>query len=1588
MQKIAFIDSEIGGAKYNNIQDLGAILDNGSEFHSPRVSDFADFVAECPFLCGHNIVGHDLHFLAPHLHHPFKPIDTLPLSPLLFPRRQYHHLVKDDKLQSDELNNPLNDAKQARQLFLDEVNAFLALPPTLQSLYCTLLYPFPQFQGFFDYLSFSPTPVDCHLILSLFQGHLCSHANIAALMRTYPIELCYALALIGTHDHLSVTPPWVLHAFPKVENVMKYLRHTPCAEGCPYCRSRFDAHSALQRHFGFAQFRTYNGESLQQHAVEAAIEGESLLAIFPTGGGKSLTFQLPALIAGETIHGLTVVLSPLQSLMKDQVDNLDLQGIPGAVTVNGLLSPVERAHALRMVEDGTASMLYISPEQLRSATIQRLLLKRYIARFVIDEAHCFSSWGQDFRVDYLYIGEFLRQLQEQKSLSGQRQHIPVSCFTATAKQKVITDIKDHFQRTLGLDLKVFASTATRENLHYHVIHCDTELQKYTQLRYLLQSHSCPSIVYVARTKRSIELAEKLKHDGFSALPFNGRMERNEKVANQEAFMTDQVQVMVATSAFGMGVDKKDVGLVVHYDISDSLENYIQEAGRAGRDQSLQADCYVLFHDNDLDKHFILLNQSKISLSEIEQVWRAIKDLTHNRTRLCCSPLEIARQAGWDNSVSDVETRVKTAISALEQAGYIQRGRNVPHVFASSIVVKNMQEAVEAIKRSHLFSTEQNDNATRIIKSLISSRSRAEAGNAEAESRIDYLADILGIEKDKVVESVNLLRQAHVLSDMQDMSAFLQCSDSKNKSSLILSRFIKLEQFLLSHVGDGTTSLNLKEINEQALAASIPSASLRNIKTLLFYWHTKNLISRGEGSSDKQYLLVPLYSKEMLASKLSLRTEICRFVVESLYRHNAPMEDKAEVEVPFSLYGLWQSFVAQQQLTLGALPATQTDVEDALLYLSKIGALRLEGGFLVLYNAIEINRLERSNSIRYKKSDYRKLDEFYQQRMQQIHIVGEFANLMVSDYQAALQYVSDYFQKDYKAFIAQYFKGDRSADIQRNISPQRYHQLFDSLSPRQLDIINDNTSRHIVVAAGPGSGKTRILIHKLAALLQMEDVKHEQLLMLTFSRTAATEFKQRLRALIGNAANFVEIQPFPSFCFDLLGKIGTLEATSNVVRDAAQQIEQGEVEPCRITKTVLVLDEAQDMDADEYRLVQALMLRNEGMRVIAVGDDDQNIFAFRGSDSQHLRHLVAHHGATLYEMVDNYRSTPSIVALANNFVASIGQRLKIAPIQSAGHHPEGSLTITLHCGTNNEQPLIAQLMVHAFQGSTCVITSTNDEALLIASLLNWQGRPAKLIQTNDHFDLNNLAELRFFTLNLGTTPSSLSPEQWSNARQLLADNYSQSHCLPHCLHLIDTFADLYPKAYLSDFEEYLRESHFEDFYTLDTNTVFVSTIHKAKGREFDNVYLMLNDMGEIDDAKRRAYYVALTRAKTNLHIHTRANIFPYPHTTDTTLYPAPKEITLQLTHRDVVLSNFTHQQPEVLALRSGQSLLVKEGFLTDPNQPLLSIRLSKLCLSRLDTLKSQGYTPTAATIRFVVFWQEPDTPSPIAIPLPDLILQRQ
>ena len=848
----------------------------------------------------------------------------------------------------------------------------------------------------------------------------------------------------------------------------------------------------------------------------------------------------------------------------------------------------------------------------------------------------------------------------------------------------------------------------------------------------------------------------------------------------------------------------------------------------------------------------------------------------------------------------------------------------------------------------------------------------------------------------VVSAVERMRQEGILADSKDISAYLLDSgESERKSKTLLERFAKLEQYILSHIPDESLQISCKQLNDNAVNDGIITSKEKDIRTLLYFLTIKGYTRKKEDAVHNMEIMRRL-DMDTTIRRFEKRLEISRFAVEWLYKLAAETrrENEESKSIQFSVVELLNQIKASQQSLFGELKDIQLeDVEEALLYLSKIGALKLEGGFLVLYNAMDIKRIK-DNKARYKQEDYRMLNEFYKQKIQQVHIVGEYANLMVRDYNAALQYVQDYFQMDYRKFISKYFKGERGNEIQRNLTPGKYKQLFGQLSKRQMEIITNKESRCIVVAAGPGSGKTRVLVHKLASLLLLEDVKHEQLLMLTFSRAAATEFKQRLMELIGNAAHFVEIKTFHSYCFDLLGRIGNLEDAKNIVAKAADMINQGEVEPNRISKTVLVIDEAQDMGSEEYALVKALMTQNEEMRVIDVGDDDQNIYEFRGSDSGCLFQLAQESGSRFIEMTENYRSARHLVNFANEFTKNIHKRMKTSPIISM-REEKGWVEVTYHLSKHMYQPLVENLMKHKRNGTSCILTQTNEEAAILVALLRKQGINSKLIQSMDGFHFWNLAEMRYFLkyidqrVNIPLIPN----EVWEAAKQATCSTYANSRSLPYVKHCVALFEQTNKAKYVSDFKEFVFESSIEDFCDIADAEVVVSTIHKAKGKEFDDVYMLISDNYSKTDQLMRRYYVGITRAKNRLFIHTNGNCFKHLSTDqyliDQRQYALPEEIVLQLSLKDVYLDFFKDLKREILSLRSGDPLKYKDSVLYNSQNRAVA-KLSANMQKTVSDWKGKGYEVKTASVHFIVAWKpkeatkdEPET----AVLLADLVLNR-
>lgn len=1601
MIKTLFFDLET--AEDLKILDIGAVL-NDEKYHGKSVDQLAKMVKDADYICGHNIVFHDIPVLKKtrywEIMQPFPAqIDTLMLSPLFFPERPYHKLIKDYKLVSEEINNPLSDSELSKTVLLDEIAAFKTLDEEFQFILYCLLHDIKGYQGFFEHLKYNPEIIKHNvleqIIKNRFINKICTSKPLSSFIEYNSVPLAYFLALLNTKGHDSCLPQWVIRKYPEVFDLSNKLSGELCNDAvCHYCRDIFDPVKSLKRFFGYESFRNFNIEDiipLQEQVVQASLKDESFITVFPTGGGKSLTFQLPALMRGEGCSHLTVIISPLQSLMKDQIDVLtNRYDIISAVTLNGLQTPIERSAALERLEDGRAHLLYISPESLRSRTIKNLLLKRTISRFVIDEAHCFSIWGQDFRVDYAFIGKFIYTIQEEKRLT---RPIPVSCFTATAKKQVIDDIKFYFNNTLGLKLNVYKTKISRPNLHYRIIQIKDDKQKFQELLRLLDETNGAIIIYVTKVKSCNKLANKLIQDGYNALPYNGKMDRDQKIDHQNKFMNGEVKIIVATTAFGMGVDKDDVQKVIHYEISSSLEGYVQEAGRAGRRLGLEADCIILFNENDLNIHFQLLQLGKLNHNEINQIWRSIKFLSASGNKISKSAMEIAKKAGWQVEMNYLETKVKASISALENCGYLNRGLNNPQVFADSFQIRNLVAAKEKILAYAGLDRKDLQYLDLIMQVMVK--------KSKKEQQIDYLADLIGINLKETKRYINILREVGVLGDQKDLTIAINHSSRSMGAKQKLTRIIFLEKQILEIFTDKIITLKLKELNEELSKELNVSTVINEIKLILRSWKDEGFIVYQISHKQAVYRIENIQTSKILKTIIYNRHDLMSSVVDYLLtasKISINIDSNNNKRIDFSILEL------QNQLAQGLFGKNLNlnKLIDSLLFLGETNTIELVEGFFVYYPALTIERLENNNYKRYTHDDYSDLEKYYQNRIEQIHIVGEYAKKMSKNYFAALNFVDDYFTLDYGIFIKKHFP-KRKTEIERPLTLAKFQHLISDLSAEQMKVISDNKSDSIMITAGPGSGKTRVLVHKIASLILMEDIKPEQFLMFAFSRIAAMELKRRLKKFLGNLSYSLDIFTFHGFCFDLLGRTGDLHKSETIIQTTIDEIKNNNLSDERITsKSVLLIDEFQDVGPQEAELIDLIIDRAETIRTIVVGDDDQNIYEFRGANVKIFRLFMDKYNAKQINFLTNYRSTRNIVEFSNQFIQQLRNRLKTIPLV-ANRSENGLIAISEYNHNNIFQPIVDQIVKEKPKGSSAVLTHTNEEAALLQCLLERKGIKSRLIISDNHFNVADILEIRTFTYYLESRKDKafgvIDEISWNQCTENIKSMYRNSSNLQLCLDQIDLFNKIYKNKTVSEWISFISEINVEDTYVPQKDTILVTTMHKSKGKEFNNVYIMLRNYNSLTDAGKRVLYVAITRVKDSLSIHSNSShslkFKGIPNCSYSYIdknFDVPDEILIQLGHRDVYLSRFKHNNKQTII----KKIISGEQLFTGPIGDILYSNSGREILTFSTKFYSdiqakwlnKGYNILTAQAQFILLWKDKEEDKEYRIVLPSLRLKKE
>ncbi len=482
----------------------------------------------------------------------------------------------------------------------------------------------------------------------------------------------------------------------------------------------------LKRYWGYDDFR-----GIQREIIESIGSGHDTLGLMPTGGGKSITFQVPALAK----DGTCIVITPLIALMKDQVDNLRRRGVKAAAIYSGL-SHEEILTTLENAIFGGIKLLYVSPERLSSELFQTKLRHMKISFITVDEAHCISQWGYDFRPSYLQIANIRKLIPD----------APVLALTATATPQVVEDIKIRLNNEKS-DFNTFKMSFERKNLAYVVRQAE---DKIGELLHILRSTKGSTIVYARSRRRTKEYAELIKEAGITATFYHAGLDACEKDKRQQAWQHDEYRVMVATNAFGMGIDKPDVRVVVHVDCPDSIEAYFQEAGRAGRD-GFKAYAVLLYNNSDERKLMKRISDSFPDKDYIRQVYEHLAyyyqigvgsgyghTFEFNIDKFC-------------HSFHHFPIQVDSALKILQRAGYIEYTEEQD----------NQARVMFTVSRNDLYRLENNSpNEEKIITALL----RSYGGLFTDYNYIDeaFLAQVTQLQPQQVYLILKNLSQRHIL----------------------------------------------------------------------------------------------------------------------------------------------------------------------------------------------------------------------------------------------------------------------------------------------------------------------------------------------------------------------------------------------------------------------------------------------------------------------------------------------------------------------------------------------------------------------------------------------------------------------------------------------------------------------------------------------------------------------------------------------------------------------------------------------------------------------------------------------------------
>ena len=1037
-----------------------------------------------------------------------------------------------------------------------------------------------------------------------------------------------------------------------------------------------------------------------------------------------------------------------------------------------------------------------------------------------------------------------------------------------------------------------------------------------------------AIVYCTTKRSTEETAQALAERGLVARHFHSGISPERKREIQRGFHAGDIDVVVATNAFGMGIDKPNVRAVVHAEIPGSLESYLQEAGRAGRD-GRSAQCLLLFEPGDPEQQFSLTARSRLERRDIQAVLRALRRLDQRRRRhhgdtedavVATSGEILLEDDAGDfarDSVTD-DDRVRTAIAWLEEAGLARRDENFTSVFPSSLRVPDVATARARIEREgdrRAIRPDVRERMLRVVRVLA-------AADPDTGVSTDELMHECGCRPAQLRKVFSTLEELGIASNDVRITAYVHAG-VEHASSRRLQRVRELEEALVAELREAAPDQEIdtwERVALRPLAQRLRDKGIDDPLPERLVRLLRSLSADGRDEPDaKRSLEIRARDMETVGVRLrrdwaavdriaSLRREGAARLLEHLVG-KVPDGTRGVDLLVETTYGALEQAIKDDLALASKLhdQNTQALVDRALLWMHEQEVVTLNRGLTVFRTAmtLRVTRERRSFTV----ADFEPLQAHYAEQTAQIHVVAEYARLGLADIRLAHRLANDYFRLARSEFVGKWFK-DKERTLRRDTLPDHYDRIVTKLGNRtQERIVADDRERtNVLVLAGPGSGKTRVLVHRIAYLVRVRRENPRSILALTYNRHAAVEARRRLEELIGSDARGVHTMTCHALAMRILG-VSFAEAAANpgdetfadILRDATELLRSDESAASVTREQVLgglhwiLVDEYQDIGRPEYELIAALAGRtlaedDARLNLFAVGDDDQNIYAWKGASVRFIRRFAQDYRAREEYLVENYRSSAHIIDAANRCIEPAAERLKRAhrlriDARRRAEPPGGNWARRDDLANGKVQVLqvaggqlaqavaaveelkrLSELDRPGWRWSRCAVIARNWADLdPVRSVCEVHGIPAQSAR-EELSSFWRARETQGFlqALGAGGTRTIGRADIERHRSQLADDPWSilLAQALEELL-LEEGDAEVLPVAHVRNWlGEWSRDIRRAQ------RGLLLTSAHKAKGLEFDHVVILdgrWNTAGNGEDAgtPRRLYYVAMTRARETL-----------------------------------------------------------------------------------------------------------------------------